>query len=365
MSKSTLYEFEPNTPPAIAREQYTNVGASTFQLGDIKRGFWGGAYFELWDAVSGGNQLVEGVDYTLENLDQFYTDRSAEDVYTGVKIINVTYQTGSIYATYRPVGTYISTGALNRRYTNVITADYAVQDNDNYDRIEIDLANATGDVTVTFPLMANNLGRRIEVEVISSHASGYKGILIDHASDAACITTDLLSMLWLPKKGDHITVQQSATAAAWVSVDERITSQLRLNTYAGYGSTDNKIMRFTNVIENVGNCFSENHASGYSSNAKGLEITINRSGRYSFWFQVHVSAGSPATGLSLNSAQLTTSIQSITDADRLASRFSSIAETEGVSCTLYLKKGDVVRPHTSGAAPAANNLCLFHAAYLG
>lgn len=241
-----------------------------------------------------------------------------------------------------------------------ITANYDILDDDNFGRFEVD--TTSGDITIKLPLKSNNLGREIEI----SHIAGTNKIIIQpHATDTNTLTNDALGVMWLPKIGNHIKFKESQNSGYWEVLSEAITSQLRLNTYAGYGSTDNKIMRFTNSVENVGNMFSENHSTGYSSNAKGLEITINRSGNYAFMFQHRSSASNAYYGLSLNSNRLTTDIISITRADALSYDFSAADTIKVHSINMYFKKNDVIRYHTQGVVPAIPAQCSMLASYLG
>lgn len=238
--------------------------------------------------------------------------------------------------------------------TALKTASYAILDTDNYSRIEVD--TTSGDITITLPLKSNNLGRIIQIANIKGGT--YKVIINPHATDANKLSNDGLSAIWLPKIGNFVTFQESANSGFWEIVNERISSQLRLDGYAGYGGTDTRIMRFTTLSESYGNCFSENHSTGYSSNAKGLEITINRSGRFAFDYQIY--DGTDFSGLSLNSAQLTTNITSITTTTRLALTYTLSGGT--TTWVGYLKKNDVVRTHAN--AVGATN-ALITVSYLG
>jgi hypothetical protein len=194
----------------------------------------------------------------------------------------------------------------------------------------------------------------------------YKVIVNPHADDASTLSSDGLSAIWIVKVGDNVEFIESADTGYWEIVNERITSQLRLDTYSGFGSTDTKIMRFTNVVENVGNMFSENHVSGYSSNAKGLEIIINRSGRYSIIFSTRILGTVGALGISLNSNQLTTDILSITSsATRISLTANATALTLPTVFTGYLKKNDIVRPHTSGDSVTPTDRSIFTISYIG
>jgi hypothetical protein len=244
-----------------------------------------------------------------------------------------------------------------------VSSNYTILDDQIYTRYEVD--TTAGDVTITLPLITNNNYRPIEIAFVKG--STYKVIISPNISDANKLTYDALNVIWLSKVGDNIKFVHSPTSGYWESVREHIKSQLRLYTYAGYGSTDNKIVRFTNTIDNYGNMFSENHSTGYSSNAKGLEITINRSGLYTVHYQMDIV--NVPIGLSLNSAQLTTSIMSITKTAVLCTRYIQVGTYNadvGCNITLYFKKGDVIRPHNaSNTAPADNDLTKFDITYMG
>lgn len=260
---------------------------------------------------------------------------------------------------------------ISDKKTKVVTASaYVVLDNDGYDRIECDTTSNA--ITITMPAVATNRGRRIEVALVKNDATFDKVIIKGAAG--SIMSSDALAEIWLTKVGDFIIVQESVTSAVWEIVDERLTAQLRLSAYAGYGSTDTKIVRWTNVIENVGTsdstvadkgCFQENHTSGYhvtaetgAANAAGLEITINRSGSYAFAFSGDLSL----SGMSLNSAQLATAFASITAADQL----DMTTGASGVSLTVtqHFKKNDIIRPHTDGAGLIAGR-SFFTVTYLG
>jgi hypothetical protein len=370
MSKATLFNLNLDSPEQIHAELYEDVGADTFQLGTYKRAFYG---VQIYHGADSNDTLLQlDIDYTLEDEDTYYTDMAGFAIYTGIKIINATYQVGDLFISYKCIGTYtdkdvyeniINTLELEVVRNSVVakTASYAILNGDGYTRIECD--TTAGDITITLPLMANNAGRQIEIANIKGGTN--KVIITPHATDANKLTNDGLGAIWLPKIGDFIKFQESANSGYWEVVNERITAQLNLNTYAGYGSTDKMIMRFTNVVENVGNMFLENHVSGYNGNAEGLEITANRSGRYSFCF-ASGDDGSDYIGLSKNSSQLTTVIYSISVGTRLCMTRIVDSNTVGsVSITLYLNKNDIIRAHTNGATATTAAYCSFICSYLG
>ena len=141
-----------------------------------------------------------------------------------------------------------------------------------------------------------------------------------------------------------------------VDADGRIAQGLlpaciRLNTAAGYGSTNTKIRRFTNMVLNQGNDIT------YADSATlGASFTINKTGVYAVSYS-DAFASSQYFGLSLNSAQLTTDIQSITVTNILKIGVTGgVGSPQTVSDTAYFTAGDVIRAHTTGVSasgPAA------------
>jgi hypothetical protein len=134
-------------------------------------------------------------------------------------------------------------------------------------------------------------------------------------------------------------------------------SQVRLNTYNAYGTTNTKIPRFSNVVENYGNSIVY-----VDSVANGASFTVQEAGTYSisFCWDSNNTTGNGGPGISLNSNQLTTGIDAITVANRLAySIYNGVNGTNMLpSCASWtgrLNIGDVIRPHTTGSAPNASD----------
>lgn len=118
MAMNTLYKFLKIAGAVqtnqVTDEQYTNVGADTFQLGTIKRAFLGATDMVIRTAAAGGGDLlVEGVDYTIEDEDFDYTAEAGFHVYTGIKILTVGYQSGDLYFTYKTIGSYTDPDVFN------------------------------------------------------------------------------------------------------------------------------------------------------------------------------------------------------------------------------------------------------------
>lgn len=134
-------------------------------------------------------------------------------------------------------------------------------------------------------------------------------------------------------------------------------SEIFLNTGNGYGSTNTAIRRFTNVVRNVGSSMTYADSAG-----DGMSVTINKAGLYIF--TANDELASPI-GISKNSAQLTTSIASITTADRLAISYpSGINNTASAAAPVFCSVADVIRAHGAAGGGAAG-IAAFHALRIG
>ena len=132
-------------------------------------------------------------------------------------------------------------------------------------------------------------------------------------------------------------------------------SYVRLNTANGYGSTNTKIRRFTNIVNNVGTDIT------YADSATlGATFTINTAGVYSASFNDQFNTTNNM-GISINSSQLTTDIQSITVADILSVTITPFTSQPSVAAaTFYAAATTVIRAHTQGSPSGGQTLlCQF------
>lgn len=119
-------------------------------------------------------------------------------------------------------------------------------------------------------------------------------------------------------------------------------SMVRMDTANGNGSTNTAIRRFTTATTNQGT-----DITYADSAANGATFTINTNGVYAISYSDSFSA-SDYMGISLNSAQLTTSVNTITAATCLASLWLSTGNLNGcVAWAGYLPAGSVIRAHTN------------------
>ena len=129
-----------------------------------------------------------------------------------------------------------------------------------------------------------------------------------------------------------------------------VQSMVRLNTANGYGSTNTKIRRFTTTILSQGTDIT------YADSASnGASFTINTAGVYAISY-TECFAGPVTFGLSIDSAQLTTAIASITQSTILDIGTSGASGyAHGIDYVGYFSAGAVVRPHTDGGAASTSN----------
>ena len=233
------------------------------------------------------------------------------------------------------------------------SGNYTILDGDGFTHIY--LSGAASNSTFTLPTLADNQNRIITlVNLDSTYELNIDG--------EGAETINGMTDIDLPEQYDYLTLL--GTGSTWLIADENITSQLVLNTYAGFGSTDNKIMQFTNSVVDTGNLFTHNHGSYGTA---GLEVTIQKAGKYAVSFSKTVGGAADYFGISVNSSQLTTVYQSITVADmRHVSRINAAdSDSNNVAVTEYFNVGDIIRPHTGGTAPANTTLNFFNIAYVG
>ena len=120
---------------------------------------------------------------------------------------------------------------------------------------------------------------------------------------------------------------------------------IRLHTGNGHGSTNTVIRRFGTLVSNEGPEiveYTDSTTLGGSLTAKEeCEVEIHYGEQF---------GGDGHFGISLNSTQLTTSILSITQADRIMGGSHRNTLEDSISGSVILQPGDVLRAHTQGSA---------------
>lgn len=150
-------------------------------------------------------------------------------------------------------------------------------------------------------------------------------------------------------KFDDATVTPDLREVQETAFIESEDSMVRLHTSNGYGSTNNKIRRFSSLIEKTGSA-----VTYLDTAADGASFLIEQRGIYHISYS-DIFSGAEHFGISKNSTELTTEIFNIADNDRLN---SSITETSGrgdaIAWSGQLEKGDIIRAHTGGTGDSAN-----------
>jgi hypothetical protein len=374
MAVGTLFNYVSGQTTLISDERYSEVGES-FQLGTVKRAFVE-SDFVINSGDSDGTELVLDIDYEFADKDSNYTTLEGENIWTKINILNPFYETGDLFVTYNVLASYTDADQITSMLADILslqesstalnvltkTDDYTISDDDldGFGTLLIYSDGAANAPDITLPTLADNQNKIVIIKVIDDTTLTR---LVGEGGE----TIEGMANIELPKEGNFIAV--IGQSSEWKMLEESITCQLRLDVYAGYGSTDNKIVRLTNSRENVGNLFSENHSTGYNGNAEGLEITINKAGKYYFTASGTTGGAAVSIGLSLNSAQLTTNIQTINATDRLAIDDGSSATNshESVSWCGHLEANDVIRFHAEGTAMSdlSGEPVHFTASYMG
>lgn len=143
---------------------------------------------------------------------------------------------------------------------------------------------------------------------------------------------------------DILTIDSNGRVAYGV-----VQSMVRVITANGYGSTNNKIRRFTTVITNQGTDIT------YADSATlGASFTINANGVYAITYCDQFSVAEHM-GFTLNTSTPTTQITGGAASEILAINTAAAAGYAGcANWTGYLTAGGVIRPHTSGSSTGAN-----------
>jgi hypothetical protein len=163
---------------------------------------------------------------------------------------------------------------------------------------------------------------------------------------------DLKRYLTIYLKQNTQTVNALDKSAA-SSSDATKVSRIRVNTGNGHGAVYNTVRRFSVITESIGTAITYLDSPNYGAN-----FTINEDGEYSIGY-VDSRAGTAVFGISLNSSQLTTSIDTINDADALVYVTASLNTRSHCGITRRFSKGNVLRAQDDGNCDNTGNGCRF------
>jgi len=214
--------------------------------------------------------------------------------------------------------------------------------------------SVVGDQTNTFQVLrklksTNSGGTTYSTIATSAFAAGVTTVTVTNTSGTldsgmSAVSYGLLSATnpSVPESATGKLLRVAADAAAVRAVIP--ISSVRVQSSNGYGSTNTAIKRYSNVLETVGTDIT------YADSATlGASFTVGPAGMYAISI-VSTGGATNIYGASKNSAQLTTSIHTITAADRIILAYTGGGNPIQASNTVYLAAGAVVRPHTDGTA---------------
>lgn len=230
----------------------------------------------------------------------------------------------------------------------VSSADYTITDSDGYRFVNVTAGASTR--TITLPTAADNTDRVITIKKMDDSA-GF--VTVDGEGSE---TIDGATTKTLCDRYDFITVYCDGSAWHVTEIGGTTVSQVRSDTgnnSTSHGTTDTKVRRITNHTT-LGRAITQATSAG-----NGTTYTINQDGIYSMTYSDFVQTTPSYIGISLNSAALTTNIDSQTAAVRLASE--RISDTTGnVAATVKLVAGDIIRAHTDAAGTFTTSaICQF------
>jgi hypothetical protein len=108
------------------------------------------------------------------------------------------------------------------------------------------------------------------------------------------------------------------------------------------------------------------HTLTTNNSTNGAVVTINKSGRYGIALVFGGDGSTSVGGISLNATgELSTTILSVTATKIIAISTLYASFMNMMTIDIYLKKGDIFRPHTEGVAPTRTTDCKMIVTYLG
>lgn len=161
-------------------------------------------------------------------------------------------------------------------------------------------------------------------------------------SNGANVTVEAGDMAYIESDGTTVYVniiKKSGASVVAGAGDHYVT----VHTGNGFGSTNNKIRRFTTTLGSAGSAIT------YADSATlGASFTINEAGDYAISYLDVPASSAGVFGISRNSNQLTTSIESLTVGHAIAVQGNNVNLRVTLTATVRCAVNDVIRAHTDG-----------------
>lgn len=224
------------------------------------------------------------------------------------------------------------------------------------------LATSSGIAANLYVYAINNAGT-IELS-ISSSPSWDEGTLQNTIAEGGAGAADT-GALYSTTARSNVAIRligrigiTEATAGTWATAPSEISvapffrpyiSEIYLDAANGYGSTNTKIRKWTNVVVNLGPDMTLTQSA-----TNGDSITINNGGMYYIDYKDNKAGGGYEFGVSKNSVALTTAIGSITYAGGRILYGGGGSDSRGeTGRAVRLATSDIIRAHNDGTLDAA------------
>ena len=327
---TTAFALKATGTTATGIEQSLGVGGTT----DLLVG-GGGAALPVWTAATGTGAPVRATSPTLVTPVLGTPASGTLTNATGLPPTGVVgtaailgantftaaqnFATGAAIASSATINLDTATG--NRVHITGTTAITAVTLTNGPRTVVFD-----GVLTLTHSATTNNLPSASNITT----AVGDRAVYESDGTTVYCIAYTRANGAPVTSAGDHAAI---------------------VNSGNGHGSTNTKIRRFTTTLTSVGTAITY-----ADSITLGASFTINETGIYEVFTQESTTS---AFGISVNSSQLTTNIQSILVVNRLGINSLNFNSISGVSRVVRLLAGDVIRAHTDGGPTNTTDMTYF------
>ncbi len=306
----TMYNINFVSTASIADEQYTNVGSSSFQLGEGSRSFKGGADMVIRTASGGGGTLlVENTDYTVDGVDQQLSSNAGYTVYNRITIINPTYQTGDLFFTYEAVHSYTDAAYFNQLRDDVDTAlaggtvnqkymtGYGIANNttDSARDIDISPGQCANDANSKYLTLTSSLTKQIDAAFSKGNNQG--------GLDTGTVANNTFYYFWAIEEDSTSDIdilisasQTSPTMPAGWTAKRRIRGAVLTDGSANileFLQSDNEFTYDVRILD------VSDSAPGTGQNLETMSVPPNFKGKFS----VHLSKSSAAYILVLETWQ--------------------------------------------------------------